>query len=131
MKNIITGIACFLVLSVFIVQFTSNQVTHSRMLFVETQVNSAMEEAKEEGCITAEISQNLKEAISNKVKCSAADIRITGTTSPVRRGEKIEYSVIYPLKGVIGAGNILGLSEQENSLTHNLSGVVISEYIAR
>ena len=131
MKNIITGIACFIVLSVFIVQFTSNQVTHSRMLFVETQVNSAMEEAKEEGCITAEISQNLKETISNKVKCSAADIRITGTENPVRRGEKIEYSVVYPLKGVIGAGNILGLSEQENTLRHTLSGVVISEYIAR
>ena len=131
MKNIITGIACFLVLSVFIVQFTSNQVSHSKMLYVETQVNAALEEAKEEGCLTNSIVQNLKEKIAGKVKCNASEIVILGTTKPVLRGEEISYSVSYPLKGVIGASNILGLTDQENSLTHTLSGIVISEYIKR
>jgi len=131
MKNIITGIACFLVLSVFIVQFTSNQVTHSKMLYVETQVMAALEEAKEEGCITSSISLKLKDSIASKVKCNASDVMVTGTTTPVLRGEEISYSISYPLKGVIGASNILGLSEQENSVLHTLSGIVISEHVGR
>ena len=131
MKNIITGIACFLILSVFIVQFTSNEVTHSKMLFAENQVNAAMELAKQEGCITAQIANDLKSAIAAKVKCNISEITVTGTNSPVLRGEKISFSVTYPLKGVIGASNILGLSEQQSSVSHTLSGIVISEYVGR
>jgi len=128
-KNIITGVACLLLLSVFMVQFTSNQVTHSKMLYVETQVNTAVEEAKQEGCFTSSIVSSLKSKIAAKTGCSEAEVIITASNTPVVRGSEISYSVSYPLKGVIGASTLLGINAAQNTVTHTLSGTVISEYV--
>lgn len=131
MKNIITGVACFIVLAVFMVQFTANEVTHSKMLFVENKINASMEEAKQEGCITTAIESALKADIAAKVKCNQSEVVIAGTKTAVLRGEKITYSVTYPLKGVIGARSILGVTDDQATLDHVIAGTVISEYVGR
>ena len=130
MKNLITAIASILILSVFIFQFAFNQVAHSRIAFAEEQINTFVEISKTEGCLTTSNKTKLKESLSQKLGCDPGEIIITGTETPVRRGQTITYSVTYPVKDIIGAARGLGISKEDNKATKRVEGSVTSEHVA-
>ena len=131
MKDLITGIACIIILSVFLVQITSYQAAHSRILFAETTVNSAVETAKQDGCLTAQNIAQLRQKLAERLGCSPQDITISGTSAPVMRGSVITYSVTYPLRGIVGASRLLGIAEADNTVVNTISGSASSEYTGR
>jgi len=135
MKNVITIVACVLILAVFMAQVTTNEITHSKILFAETEVNTAVQKAKQDGCFTQENINNLVKRLADKLNCEESEIVIgpSGTTdgsttrTPVYRGELVYYYVKYPVKGVVGAGKFLGISD--NTALRVLSGATASEYV--
>lgn len=131
MKNLVTAIACLIVLSVFLVQITTYQTAHSKILYAETVVNAAAEKAKQDGCFTAENIESLKQKLAGRLGCEPSEIRITAGEYPVPRGFLIEYSVQYPVKNVIGAAGILGIAAEDNALSNTIRGTVASEFIDR
>ena len=116
-------------MSVFLVQIVSFEIVHSKMLYVETAVNSAVETAKQDGCFTSSNISGLRNKIASKVGCAPGDITVTATASPVYRGQLISYSLTYPLKNVIGAAGILGIAEADNIVMKTIQGTAASEYI--
>lgn len=131
MKEFITGIATMLLLTVFLSQFTSNQIIHNKLIFAENDINTFIEEIKFEGCVSFEEgspANELKSRLKDDLKLTSDDeIVISGTESPVGRGELIEYSVSYPLEDIIGASGLLGISN--NKVIRTRSGKTASELI--
>lgn len=131
MKNLITAIACVLILCIFIMQLVTNQVTQTKMMTIEEAINAFTETAKQDGCLTPSNIAQLKRTIAKQAGCDEEFVIVTGTTSPVKRGEFINYNVQYPIKNAIGGANVLGVSEAESTINKTVKGVTVSEYIAR
>lgn len=129
MKEFITGIATLLLLSVFLVQFTTNQVTHDKLLFVQKDIEAYLQDVKQEGYFSEEIKENLEIALAEDLKQNGEGaITIeSDCTEPVERGELIPYKITIVLKNVIGAANFLGSDIDEIEKTY--SGYVASEYV--
>lgn len=130
MKNIITIIACVLILAVFMVQIVANEVTHTKILQAETLINTSIQVAKQDGCFTTENMNNLKAALADKLGCEPTEIEIDlgqTTIHPVVRGNLVEYSITYPVKGVVGAAGFLGITN--NTANRTMSGASASEYV--
>lgn len=131
MKQLITGVAVLLLISVFLIQSVANQGTHSDVLYCETQVESFAEQIKQDGYITASNKANLQANISAQVGCEPGQVIITGyDVQPLLRGTIIEYTVTYPVSGVIGSSNFWGISDDENVATKKIEGKVSSEYVS-
>ena len=131
MKEFITGIAAMLLITVFLSQFTANQIIHNKLIFAENDINTFIEEIKFDGCVSFEENSpanELKSSLMKDLKLSSdAEIVITGTETPVKRGELIEYSVSYPLENIIGASGLLGITG--NKVMRERSGKTASELI--
>lgn len=132
MKNLITGVACMLLLSIFLIQFTTNQVVHNKILFAENDINSFIEEIKADGYISNEAKLNLENKLKTDLKDNGANITITGymdSQNPKKRGDTISYSVTYEIKGVIGAAGMLNMDDSNKAL-RTRSGIAASEYVS-
>ena len=132
MKNIITIIAFVLILAIFLTQITINELTHTKLVYCEEVVNTTMQQAREEGCITTAMVNDMKTKIAAKAGCEEDDVVITSSipiTMPAERGNLIDYKVEYFVKGVIGGGSILGIQDADNKMKKVISGAVVSEYV--
>ena len=134
MKEFISGLATLLLISVLLVQATSNQVINNKLIFAENDINTFIEEIKYDGYITEENKDELKAKLVVDLKLdSDAEIVITGTDSISERklrGELIEYSIQYPLEDIVGAGGLLGITDDENRVVRTRAGKTASEYVA-
>ena len=129
MKNLITGMACLIILCVFLVQITGYQAAHSKLLYAETVVNTAVESARQAGCFTEKIKDHVRNSISAKLGCEPSEVTIDATPVPVLRGGIITYTITFPLKNVIGASKLLGISEEDNRVVRTITGSAASEYL--
>ena len=131
MKQLITGIAVLLLISVFLIQTIATQGTHSDVLYCETRVETFAEQVKQDGYITETNKANLQASIAAQVGCEPAQVIVTGyDVAPLLRGSIIEYTVTYPVRDVIGSANFWGISEEENVATKKIEGKVASEYVS-
>lgn len=131
MKNLITGIACVVVLLVFVLQFGASQATHNHMTLVEKNVNAFKEVAKQEGQITTDNTEALKTALSTILECGKNEIVVGGTTELTPRGEKLHYTVSVPLDDIIAASSFWGITNAENNATYTIDSYTTSEYVPR
>lgn len=130
MKEFIVGLAMLLLLSVFLVQFSSNQIVHDKLLFAQQDIDTCLQEVKQEGYLSAEKKTELEEKIRDSLHDDAAEVSISShTTSPLQRGELIDYEIKITVEDVIGAASFLGIAEDSNKVTKTYSGYVASEYI--
>ena len=53
----------------------------------------------------------------------------SGITSPVGRGELIDYSISVEVDNIVGTATFLGISSDENKAKKTFSGYVSSEYV--
>lgn len=132
MKEFISGLAMLLLLSVFLVQFTVNQVTHDKLLFAQKDITESLQEVKQEGCFTPTIKAELTSDLIDDLKLSdASGIIISANYEDVNnrafRGTVIEYTIQLPVKNLVGAASFLGITNNETYKTYN--GYVSSEYV--
>ncbi|MBQ9960540.1 MAG: hypothetical protein IJP00_01385 [Firmicutes bacterium] len=132
MKSFISGLAMLLLLSVFMVQFTVNQVTHDKLLFAQKDITTALQEVKQEGCLTPAIEADLQTKLIDDLKLSDANgIVITASHEDINnrayRGTVIEYTITLPVKNLVGAASFFGITNNETTKTYN--GFVSSEYV--
>lgn len=121
-----------LLLSVFMVQFTTNQVTHDKLLFAQKDISTSMQEVKQQGCLTPEIKTALTESLKQDLHLTdATGIEISSSHENIaaraERGDLISYTVIVPVKDLIGASNFLGVADDDTTKTY--SGYVASEWV--
>lgn len=131
MKEFISGISMLLILSVFLVQFTVNQGTHNKLLFAQNDITVSLQQVKQEGFFSDEIKADLTQRLMNDLHLSSdSGISIySGITSPVGRGELIDYSISVEVDNIVGTATFLGISSDENKAKKTFSGYVSSEYV--
>lgn len=132
MKEFISGLATLILLSVFLVQFTANQITHNKLLFVQEDITASMQEVKQEGCLTTEIKDRLTDNLKDDLRQDdASGIVIEASHTDINnrayRGTLIEYTVKVPVKNIVGAATFLGITNNETTKTY--SGYVSSEWV--
>ena len=127
MKEYLTGAAMLLIFAIFLAQFTTNQITHDKLLLSENDIASAMEEVRREGCITEAIEEELKDKLLSDIDSDIeSDVLIESSkTDRVLRGELIDYVVTLKLRNVYPVGG----NRRADYITKVFSGSVASEYI--
>lgn len=130
-KNLITTIACIMILLVFVLQFAYSQVTHNRVTSIDKAVNSFKEIAKQDGGITRENEKYLRESLLRLVNCDESKILINGTGAKTLRGGKIHYVISVPIENLIAVNKFWGMTEEETTATYVIDNYTTSEYIDR
>lgn len=136
MKQLIVLTAILPLMLLFVAQFTLEQKNNYIINDFQQQVYTAKERAKQEGCFTQEIIEELKENISNNLGISESDIAITATETPKYRinyydpsKERglIHYSVSIPIDKIMAGGRLLGVPPEENKAIYVVEGTTVSE----
>ena len=112
MKDMMTTIASILVLMIFLLQFTVNQTTYTRMMGAEYAVRSFRQTAES----TQEIDDSAVQDL--KLRCGAQEV----TTEVSDDGT---YRVSAPVRGVIGAASALGIRPEENFFIYRTEGRIV------
>lgn len=118
MKDFITTIASLLILMMFLLQFTANQTTYTRIMGAEHSIKEFRLLSEEKGSINDEDVLMLKENLSGILCCSPSEISVK-----VAEGSG-EYIVKMPVYGIIGPAKMIGLSPEENMKVHTSGGVI-------
>ena len=144
MKEFISGVAMLLILCVFLVQFTFNQVIQNKTLLAENDINTFVEEIKKDGYISPDAESTLKTALAKDLKleddseivvegdknAGARKVRVLGgATHDDYENSLIYYHIEYPIKNVIGASKFFCISDDENTAKRVREGKTASEYI--
>lgn len=131
MKNLITSMACIMILLVFVLQFAQNQIMHNRISAVDQTVNSFKEVVKQEGCISKENEIMLKKELADILDCGDDAIQVEGGRNPVFRGKLIRYRVLVPVENIISVPLFWGISEEDNRFDYEIERYTTSEFIGR
>lgn len=132
-KYIATAIILPLLL-VFVMQYGLEVKNDTIISRAENIVYSAKEEAKQQGRFTPDIIERMKGSLT-KLGVSDSEIIIEVTTTPKYRTdtfderELIEYKVGIPIKQLVAANSILGISDEANKRIHYVSGSTASELL--
>lgn len=136
MKQFIVLTAILPLMLIFMAQFALEQKNSGAMNVLQQQVYTAKEQAKQEGCFTPEIIEQLKREINAKLGVPEEDILIVATESPQyrinyfdpehKRG-LIHYSVSVPIEKIMAGGNLLGIPSERNRGVYTVEGTTASE----
>lgn len=118
MKDMMTTIASILVLMIFLLQFTVNQTTYTRMMGAEYAVRSFRQTAENTQEIDDSAVQDLKLKLAAALRCGAQEV----TTEVSDDGT---YRVSAPVRGVIGAASALGIRPEENFFIYRTEGRIV------
>ncbi|NLP29846.1 MAG: hypothetical protein GX363_01805 [Clostridiales bacterium] len=138
MKQLIVLAAILPLMLIFMAQYTLDQKNSATISILQEQVYTAKEKAKQEGCFTEEIKNELKENISRLLDIDKEEINIDATESrqyrinyfdPSRKRGIIHYSVSVPIKKIMAGGNIMGIGKDKNTAVYTVSGSTASEYL--
>lgn len=112
MKNLITIIACTLILLGFVSQFFANQMTHSRLAAIEDAIHHFQGQVRISGGLNDENVSELKNKLSNILECEEASIEVMGKEGISDRGQTIDFEVIIPKKNIFLAVDLWNLEEE-------------------
>ena len=79
MKQFLVLAAILPLMLVFFVQFSMDQINSSRIGILSDMVYAAKEEAKQEGCFTQRIKDDLIANVSSALQIDPSDVRIEAT----------------------------------------------------
>ena len=124
MKDLITTIASFFLLTIFILQFAGNQVTHVRVFQSGLAVESFRETVKTAGLADSSNIQQLQQSLAEICGCAPEEVFVS-----VQNGSEIlPYEVSFPLQNLIVMGSVLGIEPEENTVRMTEKGWIISTY---
>ena len=111
MKNLITIIACTVILLGFVSQFFANQITHTRLSAIENIINGFQGEVRLDGGLNDDNISNVKARLADVLECDREKFRVVGSEGVKKRGEMIAFTVMIPKKDVIVAVDLWHLGE--------------------
>lgn len=128
--------ACFVLplLLIFIVQYGLQVQNNYHLTQFQSIVEAAKEEAKQEGYFSEKIIQQMKKNIKEVYKeIDESEIVVDVTTTPKYRvnrfdeKELIQYKIGIPIKRIMAANHLWGISDEENQMMYYVKGFVASE----
>ncbi len=135
MKQFIVLMAVLPILLLFLAQFTLEQKNHKNMSTLQEYVYSAKEEAKQAGCFTEEIRQNLIRKICDRFAIAPEEIELVLEQIPRYRTtqfdqrELIYYKVGVPIEKLMAGNKLLGISDEANKGMYYIESWTASEKI--
>ncbi len=124
MKQFMVLAACLPLLLVFLVQFSLDQINSSRAGIFSDAVYAAKEKAKQEGCFTEEIRDELRQTLSERLGIDPSSVFIEADETPVYRVEYsagsdpsrglIHYRVSVPIGEMMAGRRLFGISGEDN-----------------
>ena len=82
--------------------------------FVQETVYQAAQQASLDGCFNLTNTENIKEQISKELSVDKDEIKITADATVKYRPEAISYKVVVPIKKVVPANRLFGISDEQN-----------------
>jgi hypothetical protein len=133
-NNFIAAAIVLPILLFFVPQFALQIENTHNTEALSVIVESAKEKARQEGYFTTEILNEMRADIATEFKrISPSEIIVNATTTPkyrtdgFDRRELIEYSVGVPLKKLLAANRLFGISDEKNKAMVFLKGSIASE----
>ena len=115
MKDMMTTIASILILMMFLLQFTANQTTYTKLMGAEYAVRSFRQNAESLQEIADRDLQDMKARVAAVLGCGvqevAAEVQDDGS-----------YRVSAPVRGVIGPAAELGIRPEDNFFLYTSEG---------
>lgn len=130
MKDLITAVASLMLLLIFVLQFAGSQNIHTRMFRADMAIESFRDTAGLQGYVSEENSSFLSGCLARICGCSSAEITVEtdGSTGPQPEGTLLHYRVVYPLKDLVAAPEMLGISPEQNQVWEEEEGWVVSRF---
>ncbi len=127
MKNLITLIGCVLILLAMFLQIAQNQITYNRLANVDSGVTAFKDKLALEGCITKDNANWLKNYIATKADCNYEDVIISGTDSPLPKGDLVHYVVEVKLSKLLAAKEFWGFDKSDDTRIYKIDRYVVSQ----
>lgn len=131
MKNLITAVGCTLLLMAVLLQFVQSQNTALRLAAVDNAVNSFRETVRQEGCVSEENEDELKEELSGILDCEPADILVDGDRIPRERGSFVMYEISVTVSDLVADIGFWGMDEEDSEFEYRVKRYAASEYTDR
>lgn len=136
MKQFIVLAAVLPLLLLFMAQYALDQKNHAAASFVQDQVLLAGEQARQEGCFTERIQEELRRALAEGLGIPEEEIGMEVTETrqyrinyfdPSHQRGLIHYKITVPVERIMAGGAFLGITAATNQATYTVSGTLASE----
>ena len=123
------------ILLVFLSQYTLDQKNNDNISRLQECVYQAKEQAKQKGCFTAEIKEEMINKIGNYFDISEEEMEIILEEIPQYRTsvfddrELIYYKVSVPIKKIMAGNRFFGITDEENSGMYTIESWTASELL--
>lgn len=124
MKDFITSIASIILLMIFVMQFATNQAVYTKLVQTEGYVSLLRDSAEDQGRILPADVQRLKKSVAPILDCKPDEIRVD--THLLESGKE-GYDISIPIKNIIGAAKLLGISQEENETEFHFQGIILGK----
>lgn len=142
MKQFLVLMAVLPLLLIFLLQFSLDQVNHSRIGLLSDCIYVAREQARQKGCFTQDIRDDLRERISQILDTDPESIQIDATEDPQYRlsgGSLLEegglergliyYKISVPMGQIMAGPRLFGIREEDNQLIFAIESWTASELL--
>ena len=140
MKQFLVLLAVLPLMLVFFVQFSVDQINSMRAAQLTDIVYAAKEQAKQEGCFSADLQDRLRDDISSRLGISPDAVSIEADSTPVSRlysadgfssadWERglIHYRVSVDIGPAMAGTALFGIKEKDNIDTYVIDSYTASE----
>ena len=135
MKQLIVLIGVLPILLVFLLQYTLDQRNNDDISRLQDYVYQAKEQAKQQGCFTPEIREELIDNIEGYFDIKKEDMVIVleevprYRTSVFDERELIYYRVSVPIEKIMAGNRFFGIPDEENRAMYTIESWTASELI--
>ena len=135
MKQLIVLMGILPILLVFLLQYTLDQKNNDNISRFQDYVYQAKEQAKQKGCFTQEIKQDMVNRIKKDFNVEEEDMIIEleevpqYRTSVFDQRELIHYKVSVPIDKIMAGNRIFGISDEANRAMYTIESWTASERI--
>lgn len=135
MKQLIVLMGILPILLVFLLQYTLDQRNNDNIGRFQEYVYQAKEQAKQKGCFTQEIKEDLVNKIVRDFNIEEEDMIIDleevpqYRTSVLDQRELIHYKVSVPIDKIMAGNRLFGIRDEENRAMYTIESWAASERI--
>lgn len=135
MKQLIVLMGVLPILLVFLLQYTLDQRNNDSISRFQECVYQAKEQAKQKGCFTPEIKEDMVEKIERDFGIKEEEMVIEleevpqYRTSVFDQRELIYYKVSVPIEKIMAGNRFFGINDEENRTMYTIESWTASERI--
>ncbi len=134
MKEFIVMMAILPIMLIFMMQIGYEQGNAEKINNIQAVVYAEKEKAKQAGCFTPKIRQDIKKGIEKVTGIPADEVKVISDGIVHRRYDSsderlIHYRVEVPIKNVMAGSGFFKISDEDNRYTYVIDSYTASEYI--